>query len=133
MTEIIRVEKSEYDRLKSREEKLMAYYERFVDKNNDLATVEDIVNKNIELEKENKSLRENVNHRAWMCWDLREENEMLETERDEWKLLNDLKAKRIKELEECNLNLQEWLDNKEKVNKQLREEIQQRIDAVNNK
>ena len=123
MTEIIRVEKSEYDRLKSREEKLMAYYERFVDKNNDLATVEDIVNKNIELEKENKSLRENVNHRAWMCWDLREENEMLETERDEWKLLNDLKAKRIKELEECNLNLQEWLDNKEKVNKSLREEI----------
>jgi hypothetical protein len=29
---------------------------------------------------------------------------------------------RIYELEQCNLNLQEWLDNKEKVNKSLREE-----------
>ena len=29
---------------------------------------------------------------------------------------------RINELEQCNLNLQEWLDNKEKVNKSLREE-----------
>ena len=45
----IEIEKSEYDRLKSREEKLMAYYEWFVDKENDLATVEDIVNENIEL------------------------------------------------------------------------------------
>lgn len=52
------IEKSEYDRLKRREEKLMAYYEWFVDKENDLATVEDIVNKNIELEEENKKLRE---------------------------------------------------------------------------
>ena len=30
---------------------------------------------------------------------------------------------RIKELELCNLNLQTWIDNKEKVNKQLREDI----------
>ena len=30
--------------------------------------------------------------------------------------------KRIKELELCNLNLQTWIDNKEKVNKSLREE-----------
>lgn len=30
--------------------------------------------------------------------------------------------KRIKELEQCNLNLQTWIDNKEKVNKSLREE-----------
>ena len=30
---------------------------------------------------------------------------------------------RIKELEQCNLNLQTWLDNKEKVNKSLREEL----------
>ena len=45
----IEIEKSEYDRLKSREEKLMAYYEWFVDKENDLATVEDIINENIEL------------------------------------------------------------------------------------
>ena len=45
----IEIEKSEYDRLKSREEKLMAYYGWFVDKENDLATVEDIINENIEL------------------------------------------------------------------------------------
>jgi regulator of replication initiation timing len=56
----IEIEKSEYDRLKSREEKLMAYYEWFVDKENDLVTVEDIVNKNIELEEENKKLREEL-------------------------------------------------------------------------
>ena len=47
----------EIKRLKSREEKLMAYYEWFVDKDNDLATVEDIVNKNIELEEENRKLK----------------------------------------------------------------------------
>lgn len=85
----IEIEKSEYDRLKSREEKLMAYYGWFVDKENDLATVEDIVNKNIELEgrirfleecldnkeKVNKSLREDL--KIWkltakdyakLCW-----------------------------------------------------------------
>ena len=45
----IEIEKSEYDRLKSREEKLLAYYGWFVDKENDLATVEDIINENIEL------------------------------------------------------------------------------------
>lgn len=56
----IEIEKSEYDRLKSREEKLMAYYEWFVDKENDLVTVEDIVNKNIELMEENKKLREEL-------------------------------------------------------------------------
>lgn len=30
---------------------------------------------------------------------------------------------RVKELEQCNLNLQTWLDNKEKVNEQLRKDI----------
>ena len=34
-----------------------------------------------------------------------------------------VKDERIEELEQCNLNLQEWIDNKEKVNKQLREEL----------
>lgn len=58
----IEIEKSEYDRLKSREEKLMAYYEWFVDKENDLATVEDIVNKNIELEEENKRLQSSLDY-----------------------------------------------------------------------
>ena len=40
---------------------------------------------------------------------------------------------RIKELEQCNLNLQEWLDNKEKVNKSLREELQEWLNAMWNK
>ena len=43
----------------------------------------------------------------------------------EWQDLEELYRKqnvRINELEQCNLNLQEWLDNKEKVNKSLREE-----------
>ena len=31
---------------------------------------------------------------------------------------------RIKELELCNLNIQTWIDNKEKVNKSLREELE---------
>ena len=61
----IEIEKSEYDRLKSREEKLMAYYEWFVDKENDLVTVEDIVNKNIELEEENKELKEIIKDRQF--------------------------------------------------------------------
>ena len=91
----IEIEKSEYDRLKSREEKLMAYYGWFVDKENDLATVEDIVNKNIELEEEIKSLK----------------NELMEDMKTETKL-----NEKIRFLEEC-------LDNKEKVNKSLREEL----------
>ena len=43
------------------------------------------------------------------CSDLEEENKRLEEEN--------------KKLTKCNLNLQEWLDNKEKVNKSLRAEI----------
>lgn len=31
----------------------------------------------LKLEEENKALRENVNHRAWRCADLSEENERL--------------------------------------------------------
>jgi transcription termination factor NusB len=54
------IEEQEYKRLKSREEKLMAYYEWYVDKENDLATVEDIVNKNIKLEEENRKLKESL-------------------------------------------------------------------------
>ena len=101
----IEIEKSEYDRLKSREEKLMAYYGWFVDKENDLVTVEDVVNKNIELEKENKKLNENIK------WYEKEEDRLREE---------------IRFLEEC-------LDNKEKVNKQLREEIQEWLNAIRNK
>ena len=79
----IEIEKSEYDRLKSREEKLMAYYEWFVDKENDLATVEDIVNKNIELEEENKKLNEKVRFLE-ECLDRKEKlNEKYRKEIDE--------------------------------------------------
>jgi hypothetical protein len=31
---------------------------------------------------------------------------------------------RVEELEQCNINLQTWLDNKEKVNISLREELE---------
>ena len=91
------------------------------------------------LKKENRNLKENI---AWYEKEedrLREENNRLknnamEDMRVQTKLEEEISflSNRIKELEECNLNLQEWLDNKEKVNKQLREEIQQRINAVNN-
>ena len=64
----IEIEKSEYDRLKSREEKLMAYYEWFVDKENDLVTVEDIVNKNIKLEEENKKLKSDLSECECSFW-----------------------------------------------------------------
>ena len=46
--------------------------------------------------------------------------EILRDKEKEIKKLNE----RIKELEQCNLNLQEWLDNKEKVNKSMREELE---------
>ena len=88
----IEIEKSEYDRLKSREEKLMAYYEWFVDKENDLVTVEDIVNKNTELEEENRKLKEEIKKlgkenfvmkdrlKFWYKWVTREEIERVEEE-----------------------------------------------------
>ena len=69
----IEIEKSEYDRLKSREEKLMAYYGWFVDKENDLATVEDIVNKNIELEEEIRFLEQCLDNKEKVNKSLRED------------------------------------------------------------
>jgi transcription termination factor NusB len=71
----IEIEKSEYDRLKSREEKLMAYYEWFVDKENDLATVEDIITENIKLKEENKKLKENWSIEIKICNRYREKCE----------------------------------------------------------
>jgi len=50
-------------------------------------------------------------------WFMKAQIQQLEEEN---KKLNE----RIKELEQCNLNLQTWLDNKEKVNKSLREELE---------
>ena len=90
----IEIEKSEYDRLKSREEKLMAYYEWFVDKENDLATVEDIVNKNIKLEEENKKLKS----------DLAFERTMLDNVQAEYKSLQKIIKKLKEENEELRIN-----------------------------
>ena len=143
----IEIEKSEYDRLKSREEKLMAYYEWFVDKENDLATVEDIVNENIELrntlEDVYKAKRElwmekgkllalsehktEMVMRLWKIKDeLEEENKNLNIKVAslEWEIkwLNSV----IDKLKEENQTLELWLDNKEKVNKSLREELEKR-------
>ena len=100
----VEIEKSEYNRLKSREEKLIAYYEWFVDKENDLATVEDIVNKHIELEEENETLRDtNGDLQRWLKQTedmlkfqqkenkkLREENEILKEYKlmYEWLIIN---------------------------------------------
>ena len=61
------------------------------------------------LEEENKKLNENIK------WYEKEEDRLREEIR--------FKNNRIKELELCNLNLQTWIDNKEKVNKQLREDL----------
>ena len=61
------------------------------------------------IEEENRKLKENIK------WYEKEEDRLREEIR--------FKNNRIKELELCNLNLQTWIDNKEKVNKQLREDI----------
>lgn len=82
----VEIEKSEYNRLKSREEKLIAYYEWFVDKENDLATVEDIVNKHIELEEENETLRDtNGDLQRW----LKQTEDMLKFQQKENKKLRE--------------------------------------------
>jgi len=108
----IEIEKSEYDRLKSREEKLMAYYEWFVDKENDLATVEDIVNKNIKLEEENKNLKkelklvrkntranvETLDNMYWENVDLKKENKELQRENDKLKISIEAKDKAYMDL-----------------------------------
>lgn len=68
----IEIEKREYDRLKSREEKLMAYYEWFVDKENNLVTVEDIITENIELKKTKEAYKEIIEALQECITDLRE-------------------------------------------------------------
>lgn len=50
------------------------------------------------------------------CSDLEEENKVIKEENKNLK-------ERIDELEKCNLNLQEWLDRKEELNKSYRKEI----------
>ena len=50
--------------------------------------------------------------------------EFTELYKDELEEENRKLKERVEELEQCNLNLQTWIDNKEKVNKSLREELQ---------
>ena len=76
------------------------------------------------LEEENKKLSEK---NGQLKSDLAFKNTMLDNVKAEYESsLNIIRKlnKRIKELEQCNLNLQTWIDNKEKVNKSLREELQ---------
>ena len=60
------------------------------------------------LESENQLYKSELKARLDKIKELEEENRKLK--------------ERVEELEQCNLNLQTWLDNKEKVNKSLREE-----------
>lgn len=100
----IEIEKSEYDRLKSREEKLMAYYEWYVyDKENDLSTVEDIINKNIELEEENEKLREENKKLSEENGQLKEEIETLELRLDNKEKLNEEYRKQLDKLRTDNI------------------------------
>ena len=82
--------------------------------------------KTVNLEEEYEKLREERNKWRWKYNRLKSEFNLLQ---DKNKTLKE----RIKELEQCNLNLQTWIDNKEKVNKQLREELQEWLNAVWNK
>ena len=76
------------------------------------AKKEELLEENEKLNAENRKLKKyydrDKEELMESCYDLARENENLNA--------------RIKELEQCNLNLQTWLDNKEKVNKSLREE-----------
>ena len=55
----IEIEKREYDRLKSREEKLIAYYEWWREWEwMELNSIEEVINDNIRLREENKKLKE---------------------------------------------------------------------------
>ena len=71
----------------------------------------------IELEQENKKLKKDLAFKETMLDNVSAEYDSLQN------IIRKLN-RRIKELEQCNLNLQTWIDNKEKVNKQLREELQ---------
>ena len=77
------------------------------------------------LREEIKKLKEENSYRKKIV-DIIPQNEKSVAEETIQDLLkeNQKLNKRIKELELCNLNLQTWIDNKEKVNKSLREELQ---------
>ena len=54
----------------------------------------------------------------FLKWEIKILVDKLRDKEEEIKKLKE----RVEELEQCNLNLQTWLDNKEKINKSLREE-----------
>ena len=70
---------------------------------------------NEDLKEQNKKLKSDLAFKDTMLDNVKAEYE------SSLDIIRKLNA-RIKELEQCNLNLQTWLDNKEKVNKSLREE-----------
>lgn len=86
----IEIEKREYDRLKSREEKLLAYYEWWREWEwMELKSIEEVINDNIRLREENKNLKEYnweliENHKkdiSILC----EENKKLKAEFEQYK------------------------------------------------
>ena len=89
----IEIEKREYDRLKSREEKLLAYYEWWKEWEwMDLNTIEEVINDNIRLREENKKMKEenvrlvkNLAEYKNEITDLKEENKKLKAEFEQYK------------------------------------------------
>ena len=84
----------------------------------------------LELEQENKKLKDKVffrdNRISWFEWEEERLNEEINKLKEENRKLKDIKAELLKEKKELldKVNqLEERLDNKEKVNKQLREDI----------
>ena len=82
-----------------------------------------IVERCYELEEENKKLKKELEQAIYWKVDYEKSYKQADAKRDE--LLEE-----NKNLTKCNLNLQEWLDNKEKVNKSLREENKKLKDEV---
>lgn len=69
----IEIEKREYDRLKSREEKLLAYYEWWREWEwMELNSIEEVINDNIRLREENKKLKEKYDWLTMYPQDMKE-------------------------------------------------------------
>ena len=83
-----------------------------------------------QLEEENRKLKEDnrfltkISKEYMEKENIVEVTEFTELYKDDLEKENKKLKERIKELEQCNLSLQTWIDNKEKVNKSLREELE---------
>lgn len=64
-------------KLKSREEKLLAYYKWYVDKEHNLTEVEDIITENIKLKEKVKELEERLDNKEKLNKSYREEIDKL--------------------------------------------------------